>query len=85
MLLKLHIRASKSVTHDSATGQLNKAFNQQATCFSRYIAFGGKTVSPPLGSAVLVCGVSVMMERKQNLMLHYIRLHSVLGHCFRSS
>lgn len=84
MLLKLHISAIKSTTHDSATGQLNKAFNQQAACFSGYVAFGGKTVSLPLGSAAVVRGLSIIMERKQNLMLHYVMLCCVLGHCIRS-
>lgn len=84
MLLKLHISAIKSTTHDSATGQLNKAFNQQATCFSGYVALGGETVSLPLGSAALECGLFIMKERKQNLMLRCVMLHCVLGNCFTS-
>lgn len=84
MLLKLHISAIKPVTHDSATGQLNKAFNQQATCFSGYVAFGGKTVLLPLDSAALVSGLSIVMQREQDVMLHFVTLHCVLGHCFRS-
>lgn len=68
MLLKLHISAIESTTHDSATGQLNKAFNQQAMGFSN-VALGGETVSLPLGSAALEWGLFITVERKQNLML----------------
>lgn len=40
ILLKLYISAIKSTKNDSATGQLNKAFNQQTTCFSGLAALG---------------------------------------------
>jgi len=84
MLLKLHISAIKSTTHGSATGQLNKAFHQQATCFPGSVALGGETVSLPLGSAALECGLFTVMERKSNLMLRCIMLHCVVENCLSS-
>lgn len=81
MLLKLHVSAARSTTCDSAIGQINKAFNQWATCSSGYVAFGGKTVLLPLDSALL----SVMMEKNPkshdtlcNVTLHFGALLQVI-------
>lgn len=77
MLLKVHVSATKSTTCDSAIGQINKAFNRQATCSSGYVAFGGKIVLLPLDSALLVYGLSIMMEKnpKSYDTLCYVMLH----------